>query len=115
MVKVISGAAMLATLILTAAPALAAGSICLSSRDIRDSHAENGGASIVFQMKDGSAWRNDLHGRCPDLKWDGYSWSTGNPLEQICENEQTLHLFKTGEICVLGKFTQIAPAHMAEK
>ena len=33
-------------------------------------------------------------------------------MASICENEQTLVVFKSGETCGLGKFTQVAPAHM---
>ena len=113
MKKVLSGAAMLAALIVTmATPALAAGSICLSTRDIRDTDAQKDGTAILFKMRDGSVWRNDLHGRCPDLKYNGFAWSTSNPLESVCENEQTLTVFRSGEVCVLGKFTQIAPPRM---
>jgi hypothetical protein len=98
--------------VMAVAPALAAGSICLSTRDIRDTDVQKDGTAILFTMKDGSVWRNDLKGRCPDMRWDGFSYSTSNPLESICENEQTLRAFRTGEICSLGKFTQVAPPRM---
>lgn len=113
MTKVISGAAMLAAIILTtAAPAFAAGPICLASRDIKDTDAQKDGASILYTMRDGSVWRNDLRGRCPTMRWNGFGYSTANPQASICENEQTLVDFRTGETCGLGRFTQVAPARM---
>ena len=115
MKKVISGAAMLAAMIVTmAAPAMAQGPICLSTRDIRDTDAQKDGTAILYTMRDGSVWRNDLRGRCPDIRWDGFSYSTSNPMESICDNEQTLHVFRTGEVCGLGKFTQVSPPRMEQ-
>ena len=61
-------------------------------------------------MTDGSVWRNDLRGRCPDLRWNGFAWSTANPMATVCENEQTLTVIRSGETCGLGKFTQLQPA-----
>jgi len=115
MTKVMSGAAMLAAMILmAAAPAMAQGPICLSTRDIRNTDGQKDGTAILYTMKDGSVWRNDLRGRCSDIHWDGFSYSTSNPMESICDNEQTLHLFRTGEVCGLGKFTQVSPPRMAQ-
>jgi hypothetical protein len=115
MTKVMSGAAMLAAIILTTvAPALAAGPICLASRDIKDTDAQRDGRSILYTMRDGSVWRNDLRGICRDARWNGFSYSTANPLASICEDEQTLVVFRTGETCGLGKFTQVAPPRMEQ-
>src|SRR6201996_9201593 len=85
--------------------------ICLSPRNIANPSPSPDGTAITFRMTDGSVWRNDLRGRCPDLKWDGFSWTSANPMAQVCENEQTLRLMHTGEVCGLGKFTQLAPPH----
>ena len=113
MTKVMSGAAMLAAMILTAtAPAIAAGPICLATRDIKDTDAQKDGRAILYTMRDGSVWRNDLRGRCPTMRWNGFGYSTANPLASICENEQTLVDFKTGETCGLGLFTQVSPPRM---
>jgi hypothetical protein len=97
--KVISGAALLAALLTVAAvmPAEAAGPICLSTRNIRDTTPQQDGTAI-----------------CPDLKFNGFAWTTSNPMESVCENEQTLQVFRSGEICALGKFTQVAPPHMEQ-
>ena len=91
MKKVFSGAAMLAAMILTTAvPAMADGPICLATRDIKDTDAQKDGTAILYTMRDGSVWRNDLKGRCRDMRWNGFGYSTANPQASICENEQTL-------------------------
>lgn len=83
--------------------------ICLSTKAIASTSPAPDGRAIVFRMTDGSVWRNDLRGRCPDMRWDGFTWTTSNPLARVCEDEQTLRLIKTGEVCGLGKFTQLSP------
>jgi hypothetical protein len=112
MKKVLSGAAVLAALmtVATAMPADAAGKICLSTRNMRDSTPANDGTSITFKMNDGSVWRNDLKGRCPDLKFNGFAWTVRNPSATVCENEEIIRVIRSGEVCQLGKFTQVAPA-----
>jgi hypothetical protein len=116
MKKVFSGAAMLAAIIVTtAAPAMAGGPICLATRDIKDTDAQKDGTAILYTMKDGSVWRNDLRGRCRDMRWNGFAYSTANPGASICENEQTLVVFQSGETCGLGNFTQITPARQASR
>lgn len=118
MKKVMSGAALLAALLtVTAAmPAEAAGKkICLSTRNMRDSTPNDDGTAITFKMNDGSVWRNDLRGRCPDLKFNGFGWTVRNPGSTVCENEEVIEVLRSGEICSLGKFTQITPARSKER
>ncbi|MGH6827441.1 MAG: hypothetical protein ACREFW_00850 [Rhizomicrobium sp.] len=106
---VLTGATFLLTVLATVAWA-GQGPVCLSTRAIASTSPAPDGRTIVFRMTNGSVWRNDLRGRCPDLRWDGFVWSTRNPLGEVCEFEQTLSLLKTGEVCALGKFTEIEPA-----
>jgi hypothetical protein len=112
--KIIMAVAALATMAAMSAPAEAAGNICISTRNIESTTPQQDGAAILFKMRDGSVWRNDLLGRCPDLKFDGFVWAVRNPGETVCEREQTLRVLRSGEICTLGKFTQIAPARGAK-
>lgn len=107
--KCLFGMAAAVSLIAVTAPALAAGPICLSTRDMRTTTPQDDGTAIVFHMRDGSVWRNDLHGRCPDLKFNGFVWTIHDPVAQVCENEQTIRVLRSGEVCQLGKFTQISP------
>lgn len=102
--------AVLVTTAALSAPAQAAGRICISTRDIESSSPRDDGAAINFKMRNGSVWRNDLRGRCPDLKYNGFVWTVRNPGGTVCENEETIRVLRSGEICALGKFTQITPA-----
>jgi hypothetical protein len=110
MKKLLLGITAAVSLVAVAAPALAAGNICLSTRDMRQSSPRDDGGAITFYMRDGSVWRNDLIGRCPDLKFNGYVWTVRNPDGTVCENEQTFRVLQSGEVCKLGKFTQITPS-----
>ena len=111
MKKVLSGAAILAGLmtIATVMPADAAGKVCLQTRNMKDTTPAPDGSSITFKMNDGSVWRNDLHGRCPDLKFNGYAWTIRNPGDTVCENEQTIRVLQDHSICMLGAFTKLPP------
>jgi hypothetical protein len=112
MKKVLSGVAVLAALMTVTAvvPADAAGKICLSTRNMRDTTPAKDGTAITFKMNDGSVWRNDLKGRCPDLRFNGFAWTVRNPDATVCENEEIIRVIRSGEICALGKFTQIEPS-----
>lgn len=109
MSKFLFGTTMALCLIAVSAPALAA-TVCLSTRDMKQTKPKDDGTAITFTMRDGSVWRNDLKGRCPDLRFNGFAWTIHDPAAQVCENEQTLRVLRSGEICQLGKFTQEKPA-----
>lgn len=83
--------------------------ICLSIRKMAATEPQKDGRAIIFTMRDGSIWRNNLHGQCPDLKFNGFVWVALNPDYTVCEDEQSLRVLRSGEICVLGKFSQIKP------
>jgi hypothetical protein len=86
----------------------AAAAVCLNVEDIANSHAARDGASITFTMTDGKIWRNDLKGKCPGLGFSGFAWSV--QADQVCDNSQLLRVLESGEICALGKFTQVTSA-----
>jgi hypothetical protein len=91
------------------APPAAAANICIATRNIIDTQPQDDGKAIFFRLYDGSTWRNDLKGSCPDLRFNGFAWSVRNPDGSVCENTQPLHVLNSGQICVLGKFTQVIP------
>ncbi len=101
------GLAIIAAGTALSAPALAAPPICLSTQDMTNTDPQKDGKAIMFHMRDGSVWRNDLQGACPDLRFDGFEWTVRNPDYTVCENMQSLRVLRSGEICVLGKFTQV--------
>ena len=109
--KLLFGVVAAVSLIAVSAPALAA-SVCLSTRNITSTTPRDDGAAITFKMRDGSVWRNDLHGRCPDLKFNGFAWTIRNPDGSVCDNEETIRVLQSGQICQLGKFTQVTPPRM---
>jgi hypothetical protein len=101
--------AVLAGLVLAGAiqPAAAAG-VCLRLRDIKSSDAAKDGSAITFKMNDGKVYRNDLGGKCPDLWFNGFAWTLHS--EQVCDGELGLRVLRSGEVCKLGKFTEVTPA-----
>ncbi len=107
---------MIKTLIMAAAgAAMLAGTaqaapICLRTYDMIETQPQKDGVSIVFKMRDGSVWRNDLHGICSDLWFNtGFVWTVRNGDGTVCENENTLRVLKSAQICTLGKFTELTP------
>lgn len=92
-----------------AGTACASANTCLDVRDIASSKPNDTGSAITFTMRNGAVWRNDLRGICPDLKFEGFEWVVRGP-ETVCENMQSLRVLHSGQVCELGKFTQITPA-----
>jgi hypothetical protein len=99
---------MLAGLVL-AAPAYGA-NMCIDSRDIVSSKSPDGHV-LILKMKDGRTLVNHLHGACPDLRFEGFSWRLRSGDNQVCENEQSLSVLQSGQICVLGKFDAPTEKH----
>ncbi len=95
----------------TAGPVLAqdTGKVCLNLREIYSTDPAKDGKSIDFKLRNGAIYHNDLNGRCPDLWFSGFKWVVQGP-ELICDNEQSLHVLQSGQVCTLGKFTQMTPA-----
>ena len=82
-----------------------AANTCLRTRDIVSTDSKDG-KTLVFKMRDGRILVNHLQGICPDLKFEGFSWVIRGGIDEVCENEQSLRVLQSGEVCVLGKFDQ---------
>jgi hypothetical protein len=95
----------------TAGPVLAqdTGKVCLNLRDISSTDPAKDGTSIDFKMRNGAIYHNDLQGRCSDLWFSGFKWVIHGP-DQVCDNEQSLRVLDSGQVCTLGKFSQMTPA-----
>ena len=91
-----------------ATPALAA-PVCLRVQDIASTNSPDGKVLMVT-MRDGKVWRNDLQGTCSDLQFEGFKWVIHGPA-QVCEFTQSLEVLRSGQVCVLGKFTEQAKTH----
>lgn len=85
-------------------PALGA-PICLDINRIQNTTIPNA-RTIVFHMKDGSAWRNTLRNACPDLRFWGFVFVDRGSLNQICSNQDAIKIINSGEICLLGSFAR---------
>jgi len=85
----------------TAYPASAA-HMCVQARDILSTHSDDG-RLMTFKMRDGRVLVNHLQGVCSDLRFEGFSWVVRGT-EDICENQQSLQVLRSGQTCLLGKF-----------
>ena len=93
----------IATLALVAATAVpAAAKMCVQSRDILGTNSKDG-KLLTFKMRDGRVLVNHLQGICSDLKFEGFVWVLHGS-EDVCENEQSLKVLRSGQTCLLGKF-----------
>jgi len=96
-------ATLTATLALTiAAASPAAANMCVQSREILSANSKDG-KLMTFRMRDGRILVNHLQGVCSDLRYEGFSWILRGS-DDICENQQSLKVLRSGQTCVLGKF-----------
>jgi hypothetical protein len=82
---------------------------CIDVQNIVSSTPNRDGTAINFTMRDGKIWRNDLQGKCPDLRFEGFSWTIPIGTE-VCEREQSIRVIQSPQICMLGKFTDVTPS-----
>lgn len=81
--------------------------ICLNNQDVRSAQSSDG-KTMVFKMRNGTTYINHLRGACPSLRFNGFAWELRG-IADICENQQTLRVLRTGEVCMLGKFDPPLP------
>ena len=96
--------AAMALLAIAASPASA--NMCVKSRDIQSTDSKDG-KLLTFKMRDGRVLVNHLQGICSDLRFEGFVWVLRGGDEDICENQQTLQVLRSGQTCILGKFDTI--------
>ena len=58
-------------------------------------------STILFYMRDGKVWRNDLPAPCPGLNFHGFVL-TGQQGE-VCAPD-SISVLSTREVCMLGRF-----------
>jgi hypothetical protein len=101
--KTITATIGIATIGLLAATALpASAAMCVQSRDILSTNSKDG-KLMTFRMRDGRVLVNHLQGVCSDLRFEGFSWVL-HGTDDICENQQSLKVLRSGQTCLLGKF-----------
>ena len=80
----------------------AGGHVCLWTYQVDHTHYVNP-TTMLFYMKDGHVWQNNLKGPCPALNFHGFSYVTRS--DQICGPEIGIRVIRTGEACSLGEFS----------
>jgi hypothetical protein len=83
------------------------GNVCLKINWIDHTRAPDD-KTIVFYMKDHTAWTTHLAGTCPQLSFNGFSY-VATPPEDICGNLQSIRVIRTGAICMMGPFVPFNP------
>jgi len=76
--------------------------MCVQSRDIEGTNSKDG-KLLTFKMRDGRVLVNHLQGVCSDLRFEGFVWVL-HGTDDICENQQSLKVLRSGQTCLLGKF-----------
>ncbi|HSS14391.1 MAG TPA: hypothetical protein VLL04_10875 [Rhizomicrobium sp.] len=99
----------LSGLCLAAAAAVAlatpAQALCVSERDIVNTTPSKDGKLLTLKMRDGRLLVNHLQGVCSDLRFNGFVWVLRGT-NDVCENQQTIRVLQSGQICLLGRFEQ---------
>jgi hypothetical protein len=88
--------------LMVAAALPASAKMCVQSRDIQGTDSKDG-KLLTFRMRDGRVLVNHLQGVCSDLRFEGFEWVL-HGTDDICENQQSLKVLRSGQICILGKF-----------
>jgi uncharacterized iron-regulated membrane protein len=89
------------------APTAAPANVCLNVRDIQRTEVQDD-RTILFHMRNGKVWQNRLRQLCPMLKTSPWAQVLHGG-DQVCANQQFIHVIQTGNTCSLGEFTP-APA-----
>ena len=80
-------------------------SVCISARNIQRTEVQDD-RTILFHMRDGKVLQNRLRQVCPMLKTSPYTQVLHS--DQICANQQFIHVTQTGNTCALGDFTLVS-------
>lgn len=91
-----------------AQPAAPPKNVCLKTYLIDHTKAPND-RTIIFYMKDGSAYQSTLSTTCPQLSFNGFSY-VATPPEDVCGSLQSIRVIRSHSVCMLGPLVQIAPA-----
>lgn len=90
-------------------PAESSGHVCLWTYMIDHTRTVDPG-TILFYMKNGDVWRNNLPQPCNGLSFHGFAYVTRDG--SICDNAQSIMVLETHDVCMLGAFTrEPPPAH----
>jgi hypothetical protein len=82
----------------------ASSSFCINVRNIQRTEVQDD-STILFHMRDGRVWQNRLRQICPMLKTSPWTQVLHN--DQVCSNQQFIHVIQTGNTCSLGDFSLV--------
>jgi hypothetical protein len=105
--KVIAIGVVLAAMAVSAAAAQSSytsggGNVCLRTYDVDHTKAPDD-RTIIFYMKDRTAWITHLKSLCPQLTFNGFSY-VATPPEDICGNLHAIRVIRSGSVCMMGPF-----------
>jgi hypothetical protein len=83
------------------------GNVCLKTYLIDHTKTPND-RTIMFYMKDGSAYQSSLPTLCPQLSFNGFAY-VATPPSDVCGNMQSIRVIRTGSVCMLGPLVQVTP------
>ena len=64
-------------------------------------------STVIFHMKGGAVWTNKLPRRCPNIRFNGFSYVVrGN--DQLCGKLDSIRVLKSGSVCQLGSFERMS-------
>ncbi len=93
--------------------AAASPSVCLRSYQIQSTKRPDD-STILFTMQGGTVWANHLPYPCTGLAADpnGFTYTPTDPgSDTICSNLVLIRLNTFQNVCSLGAFTRLSPAH----
>ena len=101
-----------ALMLVSSAPAIAQAPatprpVCLNVSNIQRTETPDD-RTIIFHMRGGKVWRNDLKTVCPMLKTSPFT-QVLRAGDLMCANQQTIRVTLTGSDCQLGDFTPVEP------
>ncbi len=79
--------------------------VCLNVTEILTTRPTDA-RTIIYRMRNGDVWRNDLAYPCPDLIMSGGGYVQKSHTDWICANSQTITT-PVGSVCRLGRFTRV--------
>jgi hypothetical protein len=110
MSRFLSRSALAATLAACSwATPVSAAPVCLDNYRIESTSIPDS-RTIIFHMRDGTAWRNTLKNSCPNLRFSGFVYKDRGGVSEYCANLTVVRVIDSGEPCMLGEFSKVAPA-----
>jgi len=88
---------------------VSAAPVCLDNYRIENTSIPDN-HTIIFYMRDGTAWRNTLKNSCPNLRFSGFVYKDRGGVSEYCANLTVVRVIDSGEPCMLGEFSKVAPA-----